>query len=957
MKKIRYNSVSLDELSTAVQDDKSLDISNKDNVKASSITIIKRSGAKESFMPCKLKRVCLWATDGMEVLADELIRDTEVKLHKEIRIQDMYQQLIATAVNKISMLYPIWEDIAARLELVKIYKETAGISHTDEYPHLRDVLAKGISHKIYHKGTIDKFSPEEIDALNAAVKPERDLIFNYKGISIFNDKYCLNYSKTKKLELPQHSYMRVAMALNVNEKNRVERTIESYNAISMHDYTAATPIVMNALTPGQQLSSCVLNTVDDDSHSILDTGKNLGIYSKFKGGTALDISALRSKGSYIEGAQGYSSGPVPFMKFYESIMKAWNQGGKRCVSPDSEVNKLVNIKFDKDYSVVDGFVTVDDSKFSVADLRKFVETGLEFEYESTNVRDIQEGDYIESYSLILKESEPQRVNEIIHSEIPQEEQLSIVHSKGNLVTSLSTKVYTDSGYKKASELTLRDRVLNASEFDYIYKLNSTNKETNFIDFNISENSNFYVSTNGEKILIHNSGSLAVYFDWYHLDVFDILSLKSNGGTEENRARGLQYAIKMHQYFLDAVMADEEIHLFDPKDVTDLNGKVGEEFNALYEKHKTRNIKKKVIKARDLWYDIIKQRTETGNIYLFHYENVNESTLLNRYIGSSNLCTEITLPSAASKTLSEEIIHYPTKDSFNIVKRYTAGEIALCNLSSFNLEKMFYMGYDERKQLVKTVVRSLDNTVDLAIYPVKEGEHSNTLYRYLGLGVLNYTNYLALKEIVIDSQEAHEETARVFDELSYMIIEASCELAIEKGRFPKFYETEWADGILPVHKANKKALALTEYQPDMDKWNKLAERVRIHGIRNAQLMAIAPTATSGKSVNATEGTEPILDFFYKEEGTITIPTLAPNFRKNNRFYKKAFECDQFGLLRNAAIRQIYLDQAQSVNMYIARPDSMKEMTLMHMYYFDLGGKTLYYLKQQKETEEEICESCT
>lgn len=846
MKKTRYNSVSLDELSSAVQHDKSLDISNNDNVKASSITIIKRSGEKEAFMPCKLKRVCLWATDGMEVLADELIRDTEVKLHKEIRIQDMYQQLIVTAVNKISMLYPIWEDIAARLELVKIYKETAGISHTDEYPHLRDVLAKGVSHKIYHKGTIDKFSPEEIDALNAAIKPERDLIFNYKGISIFNDKYCLNYSKTKKLELPQHSYMRVAMALNVKEKNRVERTIETYDAISTHKFTAATPIVMNALTPGQQLSSCVLNTVDDDSHNILDTGKNLGIYSKFKGGTALDISALRSKGSYIEGAQGYSSGPVPFMKFYEIIMKAWNQGGKRCVSPDSEVNKLVSIKFDKDYAVVDGFVTVDDSKFSVTDLRKLVDTDLEFVYESTKVHDIQEGDYIESYSLILRESEPQRVNEIIHSVIPQEEQLSIVHARGNLVTSLSTKVYTDSGYRKASELTLRDRVLNDSEFDYIYSLKPANKETNFIDFNISENSNFYASTKGEKILIHNSGSLAVYFDWYHLDVFDILSLKSNGGTEENRARGLQYAVKMHQYFLDAVMADEEIHLFDPKDVTDLNGKVGEEFNALYEKHKTRNIKKKVIKARDLWYDIIKQRTETGNIYLFHYENVNESTLLNRYIGSSNLCTEITLPSVASKSLSEEIIHYPTQDSFNIVKRYTAGEIALCNLSSFNLEKMFYMSYDERKQLVKTVVRSLDNTVDLAVYPVKEGEHSNTQYRYLGLGVLNYANYLALKEIVIDSQEAHEETARVFDELSYMIIEASCELAIEKGRFPKFYETEWADGILPVHKANKKALALTEYQPDMDKWNKLAERVRIHGIRNAQLMAIAPTACQTKT---------------------------------------------------------------------------------------------------------------
>ena len=956
-KATRYNTVSLNKLSSAVEGDNDLDISNNNTMKASQITIIKRSGEKEPFMPDKLKRVCLWATKDIEALADELIRDTEIKLHKEIRIQDMYQQLIVTAVNKISMLYPIWEEIAGRLELVKIYKETAGISHLGEYTHLSEVFQKGIQHKIYYRKTFDSFTPEEIDALNSAIKPERDLLFNYKGISIFNDKYCLNYTKTKKLELPQHTYMRVAMALNAKETDRISRTIETYNALSEHGYTAATPIMMNAFTPGQQLSSCVLNTLDDDSHSILDTGKNLGIYSKFKGGTALDISPLRAKGSYIEGAQGYSSGPVPFMKFYESIMKAWNQGGKRCVSPDSEVNKLVNIKFDKDYPVVNGYVTIDDLTLSVTDLCKFVETGLEFEYSSTNVMDISEGDYIESYNILLKESEPQRVNEIIHSEIPVSDQLNIIHTWGSLTVSLDTKIFTDTGYKKARELGLKDRVLVNGCFEYIHEIKSGYKPQNFIDYNISENSNFYVKTKGEKILIHNSGSLAVYFDWWHLDVFDILSLKSNGGTEENRARGLQYGIKMHQYFLDAVIRDEEIQLFDPRDTQDLVGKTGEEFKTLYEKHKSRSIKKKTIKARDLWYDIMKQRSETGNIYLFHYENVNEASLLNRYIGSSNLCTEIALPSRASKPISEEIVYYPSSDTSRIVKEYTAGEIALCNLSSFNLEKMFYMDYEERKQLVKTVVRSLDNTVDLAVYPVKEGEHSNKMYRYLGLGVLNYTNYLALKKIVIDTQEAHEETARLFDELSYMIIEASCELAIEKGRFSKFYETEWAKGILPVHKANKKALALTEFQPDMKKWDSLAEKVKTFGLRNAQLMAVAPTATSGRAINATESTEPIHDFYYKEEGTLTIPTLAPNFRKNNQFYKKAFECDQFALMRNAVIRQIYIDQAQSVNTYISRPDSFKDMTLLHLYYFDLGGKTLYYLKQQKETEEEICESCT
>lgn len=781
-KATRYNKLSLNKLTSAVEGNKKLDISNNDNMEASKITIIKRNGSREPFMPDKLKQVCMWATEGLEAFADELIRDTEIKLHKEIKIQDMYNQLIITAVNKISMLYPIWEDIAARLELVKIYKETAGISHSDEYPHLNDTLQKGIQHKIYDKKTISLYSTEEIEQLNNAIKPERDLLFNYKGIVVFHDKYCLNYSKTKKLELPQHAYMRAAIALNVDEKDRVIRTIETYDALSSHDYTAATPIMMNTLTPGQQLSSCVLNTVGDDSHSILDTGKNLGVYSKFKGGTALDISSLRAKGSYIEGAQGYSSGPVPFMKYYESIMKAWNQGGKR------------------------------------------------------------------------------------------------------------------------------------------------------------------------------PGSCAVYFDWWHLNVYDILSLKSNGGTEENRARGLQYAIKFHQYFLDAVMADEDIHLFDPKDVEELVGKFGDEFNTLYDSYKEKNIKRKVIKARELWYFILKMRSETGNIYMMHYENAN-NTLLNRYIGSSNLCTEILLPSRESKALSEEIVTYQSTGKTKIVKEYTAGEIALCNLSSVNLARWIEMDDAEKDKLIRTVVRTLDNTVDLAFYPVMEGEYSNKLYRYLGIGVLNYANYLALKGIVIDTQEAHEETAKLFDDLSYRLISASCDLAIEKGKFPRFHETQFAEGILPIHKANKKALALTEYQPDMDKWNTLAERIKTHGIRNAQIMAIAPTATSGKAINATESTEPIPELFYKEEGTITIPTLAPNFRKNNRYYKKAFECNQFALMRNAAIRQIYIDQAQSVNMYISRPDSFKEMTLLHLYHFDLGGKTLYYLKQQKETEEEVCESCT
>ena len=123
------------------------------------------------------------------------------------------------------------------------------------------------------------------------------------------------------------------------------------------------------------------------------------------------------------------------------------------------------------------------------------------------------------------------------------------------------------------------------------------------------------------------------------------------------------------------------------------------------------------------------------------------------------------------------------------------------------------------------------------------------------------------------------------------------------------------------------------------------------------MAIAPTATSGKAINAIESTEPVHDFFYKEEGTLSIPTVVPNFKKNNKFYKRAFECDQYALLRNACVRQKWLDQSQSVNVYISKPDSLLEMTKLHLFGFEHGMKTFYYLKQEKDSDSYVCESCS
>lgn len=780
---MKHNEITLSDLNDAIEDGKRIEINKDKKLKASKLVVIKRNGSEQPYDSKKMERVVLWAYDNDEYLTEDLLDSVSIKLYNKIRLVDVYDEVIKTSANKISLLYPQHEWASAKLLLLKLYKES-GIVSEHTYPHLNDVLDKGLQHNIYKKSFVQSFTEDDVEDFNCAIDRKRDYLFTYKGIVTFNDKYCLNYTKTKKLELPQHAYMRVAMFLHHKETvDRVKKVIATYNNLSKHMYTAATPIMLNAGTRSAQLSSCVLNQVDDDTHSILDTVKNLGIYSKYKGGTALDVTHLRAKGSYILGNQGNSSGPVPFIKMVESAMKAFNQGGKR------------------------------------------------------------------------------------------------------------------------------------------------------------------------------PGSCAIYFQWWHMDVEDMVVLKSNGGTEETRARGLKYTVKINDLFIQRFINDEMISLFDPKDVPDLFGITGDKFDETYISYENKvSLKRRKISARELWFSIMKERSETGNIYLFHEENVNDHNMTGRYINSSNLCTEILQASRYSQLLSEELVTRESGD-IQINKKYKAGEIALCNLASINLMIYFSLTEKQRKKLVYEIMESMDNTIDLADYPVKEGMNSNQMYRYLGIGVNNFVNLLASQKIVIDTQEALEFTHELFDELSYNIIESSMELAKERGKYKRFYDSNWAKGKCPVHFANKKAMKLTKWQPDMSKWNELGERISRYGIRNALTMAIAPTATSGKAINATESIEPIQNLLYKEEGTTNVITIVPNFRKHNKYYKRAMECDQKKLLELAAIRQMYIDQGQSVNVYYPRPDSFEEMMRDQLYGFSIGLKTLYYLKSMKGNDEPECESCS
>lgn len=782
--------IPLSYINDSVEEHKAVVINEKDKeveIPSNEIWVIKRDGRRQQYDPIKMKKVCMWACDGNESYAIALLNATQIKIYNEIKISDVYDELIKSAINKISRLYPVYEKIAAKLYILKYYRETWGIKNDTCYPHMKDVIKKGLEHKRYNKEIFNSYSDEELEELNSTINTENDYLFTYKALIFFTRKYCLNYSKNKKLELPQHTYMRIAMSLFYKEDKakRIQYVKEFYNYLSTHHFTVSTPISMNSGTINMQLSSCVLSKMDDDADSIMDSIHDIAIYSKNKGGNAIDISRLRASGSYILGNNGFSSGPVPFLKIVEATIKAFNQGSER------------------------------------------------------------------------------------------------------------------------------------------------------------------------------PGVCCAYYQWWHYNFQELIVLKNNSGTEENRARQLKYAVKINDLLIDRALKDEMVTLFNPIKVPKLFDLVGKEFDQQYiEYENDPNAGGKKIAARKILEMIMKERVETGNIYLFHEENVNTVSMLNRYINSSNLCTEITLPSRATRILSQEVVSEDENlTNPKIVKTYKSGEISLCNLASVNLEIWGKSSQEEQQKIIDILVRAMDNTIDVAKYPVKEAMYTNLRYRYLGIGVLNYANHLANLKIVIDSDEAKEETAKMFDNLSYQIIKSSLELAKEKGKFAGFDETFWAQGDLPIFRANKLALALTKYQPDLNKWKDLANEIKKHGIRNAQLMAIAPTATSGKAINATESIEPIQDFIYKEDGKANILTLVPNISKNSVYYKIAFDCDQYQLIRLAAIRQCYIDQAQSINIYFKKVTSLTDFTLHHIYGFKLGIKTFYYCKTQKEVVDYTCESCT
>lgn len=482
------------------------------------------------------------------------------------------------------------------------------------------------------------------------------------------------------------------------------------------------------------------------------------------------------------------------------------------------------------------------------------------------------------------------------------------------------------------------------------------------------------------------GAIATYLEVWHIDVIDFIDLRKNSGEERRRTHDLFPALWICDLFMKRVEANGLWTLFDPYECGELSECYGEEFERKYlELEAKEGIIKEVINAKELWKKILTNYFEAGMPFLCFKDNANRvnPNIHAGIIRSSNLCTEIfqnTNPTHykarvefedGSSALYEEsdevkldsgVIKKANKitslDSVNgkavfITERIGfGGDTAVCNLASINLSKINTK--DNIERVVPIAVRMLDNVIDLNFYPTRKVRVTNLKNRAIGLGVMGEAEMLATSQIEWGGAEHFAKIDKIMELISFNAISASADLAVEKGKYAEFEGSNWSKGVFPIDLANVEAMKLTERTLlDMCDWEGLRAKVKSQGIRNGYLMAIAPTSSISILVGTTQTIEPIYrKKWFEENLSGMIPNVVPNLTLDSfNYYKNAYEINQIDIIKAAAIRQKWIDQGQSVNIFMdLSKASGKYLNEIYTLAWRLGLKSTYYLRSQSPDAE-------
>ena len=440
------------------------------------------------------------------------------------------------------------------------------------------------------------------------------------------------------------------------------------------------------------------------------------------------------------------------------------------------------------------------------------------------------------------------------------------------------------------------------------------------------------------------GSATVHFPIWHQEIEDIIVLKNNKGTEDNRVRKLDYSIQISKLFYERFIADGEISLFSPHDVPGLYDAFGtDSFDARYVDYESdQSIPRKTVGAQELILALLKERAETGRIYIMNIDHCNTHSSFKDKVEMSNLCQEITLPTYPIQHIDDHL-----------------GEIALCILSAVNVGKI--KSDEELEDLCDLSVRALDELIDYQEYPVKAAEIATKARRSLGIGFIGLAHYLAKLGYNYGSQEAWDAVHGLSESFQFYLLKASNQLAKEKGHCEYFGRTKYADGILPIDTYKKDVDEISNQELAHD-WEALRDSINETGLRHSTLSAQMPSESSSVVSNATNGIEPPRDYLSikkSKKGPLKQVVPGYSYLKNNYTLLWDME-DNSGYIKVVAVMQKFFDQAISGNWsynpenYDNNEVPVSVMAQDFLTTYKYGWKTSYYQNTHDMKSDEVIE---
>lgn len=451
------------------------------------------------------------------------------------------------------------------------------------------------------------------------------------------------------------------------------------------------------------------------------------------------------------------------------------------------------------------------------------------------------------------------------------------------------------------------------------------------------------------------GSVAIYLDIWHRDMPEFLQIRTNNGDDRMKAHDVFPGVCVPDLFWRMVKENIEgnWYMMCPHEILAIKGYSledyhGEEWERRYQECLNESrISKRAIKVKDMIRLIIKSAVETGTPFIFNRDTVNRLNP-NKHQGiiyCSNLCTEIAQNQSEIKDVKVSVRIENGKEI--ITTETEAGDFVVCNLASLVLGNINTDNQDELREVIHTIIRALDNVIDLNFYPISYAEITNMKMRPIGLGTSGYHHLLAQKGIKWESPEHLEFMDKLYERINYLSIEASSLLAEEKGSYLRFPGSDWQTGDY---------FRMRKYESP--EWKRLSSDVARRGMRNAYLLAIAPTSSTSIIAGTTAGIDPVMNRYFLEEkkGNI-IPRVAPQLSDSTFWlYKTAHQIDQEWVVDAASVRQRHLDQSQSVNLFITHDYSFRRILDLYLRAWEGGVKTLYYIRS-RSLEVEECTSCS